>query len=147
MRRALAALLCGTALAAGAAEPYSIYENSRHDFSVEVPSVLEPRGETGDGAGQRFASRDGVATAWVRGSHDRDCTAAAMIDEPEASNVTYRFARGGVSVVSGYLRGSIFYKKAVRRKDRCLKLDIEYDARSRRVYDPVTTRMANSFGG
>ena len=147
-RHLLAGLLWATAFAAGAAEPYSIYEDGRHGFSVEVPAALEPRGETEDGAGRRFASRDGDATAWMRGSRERPCTALGMDADPRASEITYRFARGGVTVVSGYRGGRIYYDKAVSKADgRCLKFHIEYDRRSRRLYDPVTTRMANSFGG
>ena len=147
MKRTLASIVCSAALAAQAAEPYSVYENSRFNFSVEVPEALEPRGESDNGDGQRFSSKSGDATARVYGSHAGPCTALAMMADAQESTITYTFARGGASVVSGYWRDRIFYKKAIRKKDRCLMLDIEYPVRSRKLYDPVTVRMAKSFGG
>ena len=148
MKPRLACLfLSGAALAAQAAGSYSVYENTRFDFSVEVPSILEPQGESGNGDGQVFSSRNGDATAVVHGSRDgASCTALGMLADPAASTITYRFAKGAASVVSGYQGGRIFYKKAIQKKDRCLMLDIEYDAGSRKVYDPVIVRMEKSFG-
>lgn len=147
MGRVFAAIACGAALAAQAAQPYWVYENSRFNFSVEVPEVFEPRGKSDDGEGQWFSSGSGEATARVYGSRSGPCTAVSMIAYPDASSITYRFARGGASVASGYWQDRIFYKKAIRKKDRCLMLDIEYPTRLRKLYDPVTVRMAKSFGG
>ena len=147
MRRTFAGIVCSAACAAQAAQGYWVYENTRLRFSVEVPEVFEPQGEADGGEGQRFSSRDGEATARVHGSHAGPCTARAMIADPQGSTITYTFARGGASVVSGYWRDRIFYKKAIRKKYRCLMLDIEYPVRSRDLYDPVTVRMARSFGG
>jgi hypothetical protein len=145
-KRTLVGVSCCVVLAAHAAEPYSIYENRRFDFSIDVPVILEPEGESDNGDGQRFSSRSGHATALVYGSHGGPCTARGMIADLQGSTITYSFARGGASVVSGYRRGNIFYKKAIQKNDRCLMLDIEYDARLRQVYDAVVTRMEKSFG-
>ena len=147
MNRALVCLLSGVVLAVQAAESYSVYENTRFNFSVEVPSILEPRGESPNGDGQLFSSRNGDATALVYGSHGGPCTALGMIADPARSTITYRFAKDAASVVSGYWNGKIFYKKAIRKKDRCLMLEIEYEVDSRKVYDLVTIRMEKSFGG
>ena len=147
MKRTFIGLLCSVAMAAQAAESYSIYENRRFNFSVDVPAILEPQGESGNGDGQLFSSKDGDATARVYGSYTGPCDAVGMIDDPQGSRVTYRFAKRGVSVVSGYRQDRIFYKKAIRKADRCLMLDIEYPTHARKIYDPITVRMANSLGG
>ena len=147
LKRTVVGVSCGVVLAAHAAEPYSIYENRRFNFSVDVPVALEPQGESENGEGQRFSSKSDHATALVYGSHGGPCTARSMMADPQGSTVTYTFARGGASVVSGYRQGNIFYKKAIQKSDRCLMLDIEYDARLRKVYDAVVIRMAKSFGG
>lgn len=60
MKCILAGLLCSAALAAPAAEAYPVHENSRFSFSVEMPEVLQPEGDSDDGNGQRFSSSTGT---------------------------------------------------------------------------------------
>ena len=54
-----------------AVEPFSIYANSRFNYSIEYPAnLLIPRGVAPNGDGQIFASADGQAQMIIYGTHN-----------------------------------------------------------------------------
>jgi hypothetical protein len=128
---------------------YSTYSNARYGFSISYPgSLLVPQGESDNGDGQKFVSRDGSASLAAFGSNRLDRSLQEEFrSAQENRNVTYKVLRRDMFVVSGTEDGKIFYQKTLLRGDVFKTFIIEYDERKRGVYDAVTTRVARSFVG
>jgi hypothetical protein len=128
---------------------YWTYSNARYRFSISYPGdLLVPQGESDNGDGQRFVSRDASASIAAFGSNRLD---RSLQDEfrsaQENRNVTYKVLKRDMFVVSGTENGKIFYQKTLLRGDVFKTFIIEYDESERGVYDAVTTRVARSFAG
>jgi hypothetical protein len=128
---------------------YRTYSNARYGFSIAYPvGILNPQGESDNGDGQKFASRNGSATLLAFGSNRMD---RSLQDEfqsaQENRNVTYRVLRRDMFVVSGLANGKIFYQKTLLRGDSFKTFIIEYDEGERATFDPITSRIARSFAG
>ena len=128
---------------------YHTYSNARYRFSIAYPAdLLVPQGESDNGDGQRFTSRDGSASLAAFGSNRLD---RSLQDEfssaQENRNVTYKVLKRDMFVVSGTENGKIFYQKTLLRGDVFKTFILEYDESARGVYDAVTTRVARSFVG
>jgi hypothetical protein len=128
---------------------YRTYSNARYGFSISYPAdLLVPQGESDNGDGQRFTSRDGSASLAAFGSNRLD---RSLQDEyssaQENRNVTYKVLKRDMFVVSGTENGKIFYQKTLLRGAVFKTFIIEYDESERGVYDAVTTRVARSFVG
>jgi hypothetical protein len=128
---------------------YKTYSNARYGFSIAYPlGVLVPQGESDNGDGQKFVSKDGSATMWAYGSHRLD---QSLQDEfqsaQENRTVMYKVLKREWFVVSGTENGKIFYRKTLLRGDDFKTFIIEYDEAKRATFDPVTTRVARSFVG
>ncbi|UHQ19588.1 hypothetical protein LVB87_15585 [Lysobacter sp. KIS68-7] len=136
-------------LATQAADHYTFYGNSRFGFTLEVPTdVFAPQGESDNGDGQAFSSKDDKAEIRAYGSSlmepEFPCTASSVFDQ---GTTTYMSVDGGTSVASGYNGGSVFYVKTIRAKDRCLNLVITYPSRDRARFDAIVKRVSSSFKG
>jgi hypothetical protein len=128
---------------------YKTYSNARYGFSIAYPvGVLLPQGESDNGDGQRFVSRDGSATLLAFGSNRLD---RSLRDEfqsaQENRTVTYKVIKADMFVVSGHANGKIFYQKTLLRGDAFKTFIIEYDEGERGTFDPITSRIARSFNG
>jgi hypothetical protein len=128
---------------------YKTYSNARYGFSIAYPSgLLVPQGESDNGDGQKFVSRNGSATLTAFGSHRLE---RSLQDEfqtaQENRTVTYKVLKGNMFVVSGTENGKIFYQKTLLRGDAFKTFIIEYDEQERGVFDSITTRVARSFVG
>ena len=128
---------------------YRNYSNARYGFTIAYPSgLLIPQGESDNGDGQRFVSKDGRATLLAFGANRlgrnlRDEFQSAQ----ENRTVTYKVLKPNMFVVSGTANGKIFYQKTLLRGDRFKTFIIEYDESERAVFDSITTRIARSFVG
>jgi hypothetical protein len=128
---------------------YRTYSNARYGFSIAYPvNVLVPQGESDNGDGQKFMSRDGSATLLAFGSNRLD---RSLRDEfqsaQENRTVTYKVIKADMFVVSGHANGKIFYQKTLLRGDAFKTFIIEYDEQERGTFDAITTRIARSFNG
>jgi hypothetical protein len=128
---------------------YKTYSNARYGFSIAYPSgLLIPQGESDNGDGQRFVSRDGSATLTAFGANRLE---RSLRDEfqtaQENRHVTYKILKGNMFVVSGTENGKIFYQKTLLSGDAFKTFIIEYDEQQRNVFDSITTRIARSFTG
>jgi hypothetical protein len=128
---------------------YRTYANARYGFSIAYPvNVLVPQGESDNGDGQKFMSRDGSATLLAFGSQRLD---RSLRDEfqsaQENRTVTYKVLKADMFVVSGHANGKIFYQKTLLRGDVFKTFIIEYDEQERGTFDAITTRVARSFNG
>jgi hypothetical protein len=128
---------------------YRTYSNARYGFSISYPAdLLVPQGESDNGDGQKFVSRDGSASLTAFGSNRLDRSLQEEFrSAQENRNVTYKVLRRDMFVVSGTENGKIFYQKTLLRGDVFKTFIIEYDESERGVYDTVTTRVARSFAG
>ena len=128
---------------------YRTYSNGRYGFSIAYPlGVLVPQGESENGDGQKFVSKDGSATMWAYGSHRLE---QSLQDEFQAAQenrtVTYKILKRDMFVVSGTGNGKIFYRKTLLRGDDFKTFIIEYDEGERATFDPITARVARSLVG
>ncbi len=128
---------------------YRTYSNARYGFSIAYPvGLLVPQGESDNGDGQKFVSRDGSASLTTFGSNRLD---RSLQDEfqsaQENRSVTYKVLKRNMFVVSGIQSGKIFYQKTLLRGDVFKTFIIEYDEQERATFDPITSRIASSFVG
>jgi hypothetical protein len=128
---------------------YQTYSNARYGYQISYPvGLLIPQGESTNGDGQKFLSKNGSATLLAFGSNRLD---RSLQDEFESAQenrtVTYKVLKRDMFVVSGVDNGKIFYQKTLLRGDVFKTFIIEYDEGERKVFDPITTRIARSFIG
>ncbi|HEX8919950.1 MAG TPA: hypothetical protein VF766_00640 [Pyrinomonadaceae bacterium] len=134
---------------AGQRVTYRTYSNARYGFSIAYPvGVLVPQGESDNGDGQRFVSKDGSATLLAFGSNRLD---RSLQDEFQSAQenraVTYKVLKRDMFVVSGTENGKIFYQKTLLRGDAFKTFIIEYNEGERATFDSITARVARSFAG
>lgn len=156
MTGTVALLLLSVFSLAVAQNNYRTYRNARFDYSISYPrDLLVPQGEAVNGDGQRFLSRDGRAEMAVYGSNNSlDQTLQQVYAQETARSsehpdrtVTYQVIKRDWFVVSGTENGRIFYQKTLLRNGVFKTFRIEYDDAQKQVFNPVTTRIANSFRG
>ena len=128
---------------------YRTYSNARYGYSIAYPvGLLIPQGESENGDGQKFISKDGGTTLTAFGSNRLN---RSLQDEfqsaQENRTVTYKVLKRDMFVVSGTENGKIFYQKTLLRGDVFKTFIIEYDERVRTTFDSITTRIARSFVG
>lgn len=134
---------------------YRTYHNARFDYSISYPvNVLIPQGESVNGDGQRFSSKDGRAEMLVYGSNNSLDQSLRQVFEAEISRtehpnrtVTYQVLRQDWFVVSGVENGRVFYRKTLLRSGVFKTFRIEYDESQKRTFDSITTAIARSFKG
>lgn len=128
---------------------YRAYSNARYGFSIAYPvGILVPQGESDNGDGQKFVSKDGSANLLAFGSNRLD---RSLQDEFQTAlenrSVTYKVLKRDMFVVSGTANGKIFYQKTLLRGNSFKTFIIEYDEHERAEFDPITSRIARSFAG
>ena len=132
---------------------YKTYRNARFAYSINYPSsLLVPQGESTNGDGQKFASKDRRAELIVYGSNNAlDQTLQQAFDEAKAPSgdriVSYQTMKQDWFVVSGTEGGKIFYQKTYLRAGVFKTMRIEYDEQLKNTYDAVTTKVSLSFKG
>ena len=138
-----------------AAEIYETYYNHRYDYSIDYPKdVLFPQGESDNGDGQKFLSKNADASLLVYASYNaleqsleeiyREQSRGGTPEEPQKV-VTYRVLKNNWFVVSGYNSGRIFYQKTFLRDNQLKTFVFEYNESQKELYDPITNRLAKSF--
>ena len=152
MKTAIAVLAFFTSLTCIAQTTYAPYVNQRFAFAVEYPSnLLIPRGESGNGDGQVFATKQDDAKLTVYGGWrgeglDFPCNALDTATNFAGAKITYKWKKGEASVASGTFNdGKIFYVKNISGKDKCTTLMLEYPAARRATFDPLVAHIASSL--
>jgi hypothetical protein len=144
---------------------YQTYHNARFAYSISYPAdVFVPQGESDNGDGQRFLSKDGRAELIIyagyaiNDSQDtlqkrfREATAGRTAKQPQRV-VTYKLIKDDWFVVSGREGGRIFYQKTIFKKAESnapgvfKTLRIEYDEAQNRDYGTIVARLVASFKG
>jgi hypothetical protein len=143
---------------------YQTYHNARFAYSISYPAdVFAPQGESDNGDGQRFLSKDGRAELMVYAGHainDSQDTLQKRFREAAASRpagpprvVTYKLIKDDWFVISGRAGGRIFYQKTMFKKAGGAApgvfktLRVEYDEAQNRDYGTLVARMVASFKG
>jgi hypothetical protein len=133
----------------------SSYSNDRFHYAVSYPSdLLYPQGESDNGDGQLFLSKDAKARVTVFGSYNalentldtffEDASRGGRSDEPNKV-VTYKTMRDNWYVVSGFDNGAIFYSKRFLVGDQLVGFDIVYAEDQREIWDTVAAHINASF--
>lgn len=136
---------------------YHTYHNKRFGYSISYPKgILYPQGEADNGDGQKFLSKDADASLIVYGLNNglnqsledlyHEESRGGMSDNPKKV-VTYRVMKDNWFVISGYNSGKVFYQKTILNKDQFMSFYIEYPESKKKIYDPVTKHIADSFKG
>ena len=134
---------------------YRTYQNARYNFSIAYPSTLVPEGESDNGDGQTFRTRDDSVLMRVWGSQNisneslREAyqTAISDIESMDGGTATYKFLGRNFFVVSGLRGGKVIYQKTLMRGDVFKTFLIEYPVALQSTYDSITARVARSFKG
>jgi hypothetical protein len=138
-----------------AAEIYDTYHNERFDYSIDYPKeILFPQGESDNGDGQKFLSKDADVSLIVYGSNNalnqsleevyREESRGGTAENPKKV-VTYKVLEDNWFVVSGYNSGRIFYQKTIFHDDVLKTFVLEYDESEKERYDPIAKRLEKSF--
>lgn len=140
-----------------AAETFQTYSNPRFNDSIEYPSsLLSPRGDSPPGDGHLFASEDLQAQMIIYGTLNvleqtiRDLfkqEARDVVTPKITKRVTYKRQKDNWFVISGYIGPKIFYQKTILSNDMFKTFYIEYAENQRQRYDPILSRLGNSFKG
>lgn len=150
----LAALVLAllTAMPALAAD-WRTYVNARFGTTLDYPAdVFAAEPEADDGDGRRFVSADGRASLTVYAGFNVDhrslrALARAALKDAADERVTYEAAGRRWFVLSGFRGTDVFYRKLILSPDGAVAhtLELTYPATEKRVYDPLTARIANSM--
>jgi hypothetical protein len=138
-----------------AADSYETYHNDRFDYSIDYPKdILFPQGESDNGDGQKFLSKDANTSLLVYATHNaldqsledayREQSRGGTAENPKKV-VTYKVLKDNWFIVSGYNAGRVFYQKTIVNGDIFKTFVLEYDEEKKQLYDPITKRLASSF--
>jgi hypothetical protein len=138
-------LLSGALALANLAPPaYKTYHNQRFGFRIDYPADLRPQPEADNGDGRRFVSADGqtVLTAYAGYNALDDGIAADRKIARESWQKKHAFitldqlTRTGY-VLSGQVKGQIFYEKTVLKSNTLTTFLWEYPAARKAAMDAV----------
>ena len=139
---------------------FETYCNVRFGFCIDYPSGrLFPQGESGNGDGQIFKSKNAATTMWVyrdfRDNEDPDSKfdieSAFILDtgveNPEKSKrvITYKKLGKNFYVISGYNNEKIFYQKTINTDAGLATSLIEYPESEKDYYNKVSETIFQSF--
>lgn len=140
-----------------AADNYATYSNARFGYSISYPrNLLYPQGESINGDGQKFISRDASASLTVYGTNNingeriediyREESHGAIGDRPNKI-LTYKTKKENWFVVSGVDSGRIFYQKTIVYPETIKTMMFEYPDAQKAKYDAVLKIITASFKG
>ncbi len=127
------------------------YVNQRFGFAIGYPQdLLYPQGESANGDGQTFVSKDGRAVLIAYGAYNAlDQSLDALLASDSSRNgrrTTYTAKRADWFVISGYEPdGRIFYQKTLLRQDVLYSFELRYPQQQKARYNPLTGIIGKSF--
>ncbi|MCK5898981.1 MAG: hypothetical protein KAG06_07920 [Methylococcales bacterium] len=136
--------------------PYSKYRNQRFSFSIPYPiDILYPQGESGNGDGQVFLSRDAQIElrCWAGYSMDESLEVkydGSIFEEKNRSKktvITYKPKKNNWFVISGIdnVKKIIFYRKVFLIDDVFKECLITYPENVKNKMDKIASKMFNGF--
>ena len=134
----------GLALASLAPPAYKTYHNARFGYRIDHPADFQPQPEPDNGDGRRFLSADGqtMLTAYA-GYNALDGGLAAdrkiarqSWQKKQATFTLDQLTRTGY-VLSGQVKGRIFYEKVVLKNNTLTTFLWEYPAARKAAMDAV----------
>jgi hypothetical protein len=130
------------------------YTNARFDYSIAYPAnLLYPQGESANGDGQKFLSKDGHDELIVWGSNNAlnerlkdvyERESVSSSDHPKRV-VSYKVLKPNWFVVSGREVDRIFYQKTILTGDVFKSFRIEYSVSDKARFDQIIKRIEKSF--
>jgi hypothetical protein len=159
MRAACTLVYIGCAVGAMAQRPaeppeFATYANARFGFAVSYPKSLLPQGESTNGDGQAFESKDKTFKLLVWGQHNAlDHTVAEeyefrmMSPRKKDLKVTYKVVKPGWFVYSGVANGVIVYEKTILVEGVFKTVYLEYPLRMKDALNGVVNKIIASFTG
>src|SRR5262245_19487544 len=140
-----------------AANVYNTYHNPRFGYSIAYPKdILYPQGESDNGDGQKFLSKDADAILIVYGSHNvfDQSLEDLYLEESRGGThenprkiVTYKVLKNNWFVISGFNSGKVFYQKTILNNNQFKSFYFEYDKSKKNIYGPITRYISSSFKG
>jgi len=153
-RRSSVVIILASLTMITAQENYKTYSNARFDYSIAYPAnILYPQGESANGDGQKFLSKDGHAELIVWGSNNAlnerlkdvyERESGASSDHPKRV-VSYKVLKPNWFVISGREDHRIFYQKTILRGDVFKSFRIEYSDSDKARFDQIIKRIEKSF--
>lgn len=133
---------------------YKEYQNMRFGFQVWYPEgLLIPQGESDNGDGQKFQSKNRAVSMLVYGGHSFEATVESKFREDTISitgghsvrQVTYKHKGDNWYVVSGFSEEKVFYQKTIIVDGTIMTFYITYPSTKKKVWDPITATISKSF--
>lgn len=128
---------------------YSEYVNARFAYSVcYPPQILVPQGESSNGDGQKFISKDGQAVALVYGANNALGQSLQQVFNQDAEGVTLNDRSMGTDkfTFSGKTSDDIMeMEKTFFRNQGFKTLNIQFPATRASTYVPIAEHMIECF--
>lgn len=123
---------------------YQTYHNLRFGYRIEYPADLRPQPEAANGDGRRFVSADGqtVLTAYAHynaldGGLAEDRRIARQGWQQQRAIITLDQPTRTGYVLSGRMKGAIFYQKTVLNRNMLTTFIWQYPAARKTAMDTV----------
>ena len=137
---------------------YRVYHNARWNFTIPYPAdLLVPQGESANGDGQEFVSKDRLISMRISGIYNTleetlDELYSAESRESSRTNqvITYRVRKNNWFVLSGDIiddqgKSEIFYKKTILTNGVIIHFEMRYDKAHKMSIDPIVGRIIQSL--
>lgn len=135
---------------------YGNYCNGRYDYCIDYPKSLYPQQESGNGDGRVFKDKMGDEVLRVYGSpngealtidqqFENDLVGFGEADGTKGRTITYQKCGKNFYVLSGFMKGKVFYKKVILKADGFAYAILEYEEKEKDLYDKVSLRIFKSF--
>ena len=129
------------------------YSNGRYGYTVDYPKSLVAKGESDNGDGQSFESRDKKFKMAVWGQYNAlENSVSAECEEGIKSEQkdhpftpSYKAIKNTWYVFSGIVGSTIIYQKAILQDDIFKTLRLEYPVAQKEALDPFVKRIIASF--
>jgi hypothetical protein len=133
--------------------PYSTYVNVRFAYSVcYPPQVLLPQGESPNGDGQKFVSKDNQATAIVYGSNNALGQSLQQVfdqDSQDISGVRLTISNKNIAAdkftFTGTAGNLTVVKETLLQNQQFKTFNIEFPTAAAATWAPVAQQMAACF--
>ncbi|QMU26548.1 hypothetical protein [Adhaeribacter radiodurans] len=157
MRLIIAICLFLTSLNCYPQTKYKTYYNNRFLFSVKYPNFLIPQGESNNGDGQRFVSKDKKITLRTTASYYPPSSKglyhsylAYSTDSSTTKETFYKIYKGNWYVISKILGSNINYEKVVMYSNKngetvYKTLTFVYPKARKKELDDIVNTVAISF--
>jgi hypothetical protein len=138
-------LAAALALASLAPPAYKTYHNARFGYHIDYPADFRPQPEAENGDGRRFVSPDGQAVLSAYAGYNaldgglaeqREIARASWQEKKHATLTLDQLTRTGY-VLSGQVKGRIFYEKTVLKNNTLTTFLWEYPATRKAALDAV----------